>query len=338
MSNVVALKAKEKAASAMDRLLALVKEDLNGTNQLIIERMHSHVPLIPELAGYLVNAGGKRLRPVLTLASARLCGFTGQRHMGLAACVEFIHTATLLHDDVVDESAMRRGKASANEVWGNQASVLVGDFLFSRAFELMVTDGSLEVLRILSAASATIAEGEVHQLSVISDLGINEQDYLQVIAAKTAALFAAACEVGAVVAEQPAAHQAALRSYGMNLGIAFQLVDDALDYSAQQAELGKEIGDDFREGKVTLPLLLAYRRGDADERAFWERVIARGEQEDGDLEQAMQIMARHDTLAATLERAQHYVNMAKDDLALFPDGDLRQAMIDVADFCVQRGH
>ncbi len=338
MSNVVALKAKEQAASAMDRLLTLVKDDLAQTNQLIFERMQSHVPLIPELAGYLVNAGGKRLRPVLTLAAARLCGYDGARHMGLAACVEFIHTATLLHDDVVDESSMRRGEASANEVWGNQASVLVGDFLFSRSFELMVSDGSLEVLRILSAASATIAEGEVHQLSVISDLGVNEQDYLQVIAAKTAALFAAACEVGAVVAEQPAAHQAALRSYGMNLGIAFQLVDDALDYAAKQAELGKTIGDDFREGKVTLPLLLAYRRGDEQERAFWERVIARGEQSDGDLEQAMEIMQRHGTLEATLERAQHYVNMAKDDLALFPDCDLRQAMVDVADFCVQRGH
>lgn len=337
-SNVVSLKQpNQPKQSAMDQLIALVQDDLTATNQLIIDRMQSDVALIPQLAGYLVAAGGKRLRPVLTLASAQLCGYTGERHRGLASCVEFIHTATLLHDDVVDESSLRRGQASANEVWGNQASVLVGDFLFSRSFELMIEDGSLEVLRILSAASSTIAEGEVLQLSVVSDLSVSEQDYLKVIEAKTAALFAAACEVGAVVANQNEEHQAALRSYGMNLGVAFQLVDDALDYSAKQADLGKAVGDDFREGKITLPLLLAYRRGDEKERAFWARVIAELDQSEGDLDQALQLMAKHDTLTATLERAQHYVNMAKDDLAIFADSPIKTAMMDVADYCVVRG-
>src|SRR4051812_27076487 len=243
---------------ALTALTELVRGDLEACNRLIVDRVQSPVALIPQLAAHIVAAGGKRLRPLLTLAAARLCGYRGERHVALAACVEFIHTATLLHDDVVDESALRRGQASANALFGNKPSVLVGDFLFARAFQLMVRDGSLEVLAILSAAAATIAEGEVLQLVTQNDTGTTEAQYLQVIEGKTAALFAAATRIGAVVADRPAAEAEALDAYGRNLGTAFQLVDDALDYAAEQAQLGKTVGDDFREGKITLPVLLAF--------------------------------------------------------------------------------
>ena len=265
---------------SLDELQRLVNDDLRVVNELIVKHMHSPVPLIPQLAGHLVAAGGKRLRPMLTLASARMCGYRGGRHHALAACVEFIHTATLLHDDVVDESDLRRGLATANALWGNKASVLVGDFLFSRAFQLMVADGSLRVLEILSGASAVIAEGEVLQLVTSNDTDTSEQAYLDVIRCKTAALFAAACRIGAVVAERPKVEEEALDSYGLNLGIAFQLIDDVLDYSAKQAELGKTVGDDFREGKMTLPVVLAFRRGDEAERGFWRRCIEQVDQSD----------------------------------------------------------
>jgi octaprenyl-diphosphate synthase len=323
----------EDALTALARLL---REDLDDTNRVIVARMDSPVALIPQLASHLVAAGGKRLRPLLTLAAARLCGHQGRRHIGLAACVEFIHTATLLHDDVVDESELRRGQASANALFGNKPSVLVGDFLFARAFSLMVEDGSLEVLRILCDASATISEGEVLQLTIQNDLSADEATYLQVIEGKTAALFAAATEIGAVVATRPAAEQAALRSFGHNLGVAFQLVDDALDYAADQASLGKTVGDDFREGKVTLPVLLAHARGDADERVFWQRVIERREQHAGDLDHALALMARHGAIAATIARARATAAAALAALDPFPDGPIRRAMADIVHFCVDR--
>ncbi|MCW5751432.1 MAG: polyprenyl synthetase family protein [Alphaproteobacteria bacterium] len=300
--------------------------------------MTSRVELIPQLAGHLIASGGKRLRPMLTLAAARLCGYQGARHVLLAACVEFIHTATLLHDDVVDESDLRRGSATANVVWGNKASVLVGDFLFSRAFQLMVEDGSLEVLRILSGASAVIAEGEVMQLVTSNDLATSEDAYLEVISAKTAALFAAACRVGAVVAERPRVEADALESYGRNLGIAFQLVDDALDYSARQATLGKTVGDDFREGKITLPVLLAYRRGDSEERAFWRRTLEDVDQGEADLATAQRLLERHNAVRDTVERARHYGAMATDALALFGDGELKRAMLDAIEFSIERAY
>ena len=265
-----------RGEDALTALTALVQDDLEACNRLIVERMQSQVALIPQLAAHLVAAGGKRLRPLLTLAAAKLCGYQGERHVSLAACVEFIHTATLLHDDVVDESALRRGQASANALFGNKASVLVGDFLFARAFQLMVADGSLEVLRILSTAAATIAEGEVLQLMTQNDTATTEDQYLAVIEGKTAALFAAATEVGAVIADRPKAEQVALFDYGGALGIAFQLVDDALDYAADQEALGKTVGDDFREGKITLPVLLAFARGSEEERGFWRRVLEEG--------------------------------------------------------------
>lgn len=335
--NASAIRPKDTTGEdALEALTALVGADIAACNRLIVERMQSPVALIPQLAAHIVAAGGKRLRPLLTLAAARLCGHDGARHIRLAACVEFIHTATLLHDDVVDESALRRGQASANALFGNKPSVLVGDFLFSRAFQLMVEDGSLEVLAILSAASATIAEGEVLQLVIQNDTTSTEAQYLEVIEGKTAALFAAAAEVGAVVADRPAEDQAALRAYGRALGVAFQLVDDALDYSAEQAKLGKTVGDDFREGKITLPVLLAFARGSEEERAFWRRTIEQREQGEDDLERATALMRDRGALTDTIRRAEDYGAEARAALARFPDSPARQAMIGIIDFCIAR--
>jgi octaprenyl-diphosphate synthase len=321
---------------ALTRLTSLLDADLQETNRAIVARMESPVALIPQLAAHLVAAGGKRLRPLLTLASARLCGYQGDRHVQLAACVEFIHTATLLHDDVVDESILRRGLASANAVFGNKASVLVGDFLFARAFQLMVADGSLEVLRILSAAAATIAEGEVLQLTTQNDLATTEQIYFEVIRGKTAALFAAACEVGGVIAGRSPAECAALASFGMDLGMAFQLVDDALDYNADAAELGKTVGDDFREGKLTYPVLLAIASSDPQEREFWQRTVGDGEQNDDDLSVALGLIARHDAINRTLACAQVFTENANRALYVFPPSDLRDTLCDVARYTAER--
>ncbi|HYL32642.1 MAG TPA: polyprenyl synthetase family protein [Stellaceae bacterium] len=323
---------------SLDRLSALVASDLAQVNTLILARMQSPVALIPQLAGHIIAAGGKRLRPMLTLASARLCGYRGDRHIALAAAVEFIHTATLLHDDVVDASGLRRGLATANAVWGNKPSVLVGDFLFSRAFQLMVEDGSLKVLDILSRASAIIAEGEVLQLVTSNDTDATEAQYLEVINAKTAALFAAAARIGAVLGERKETEEKALEAYGRNLGIAFQLVDDMLDYSARQAELGKTVGDDFRDGKITLPVVLALKAADDGERAFWRRTLEAGEQRDGDLEHAITLMQRHGTLAATHERARLYAETARGALGIFHDSPERRALDEAIDFCLERGH
>ena len=315
---------------------------MQACNRAIVARMDSPVALIPQLAAHLVAAGGKRLRPLLTLASARLCGYCPQppaipRHVGLAACVEFIHTATLLHDDVVDDSQLRRGLASANAVFGNKASVLVGDFLFARSFQLMTEDGSLKVMAILSKAAATIAEGEVLQMATQNDLSTQTARYLEVIHGKTAALFAAACRVGAIVAARPEAEELALESFGTNLGMAFQLVDDALDYAADQAELGKTVGDDFREGKITLPVLAAYEAGDESERDFWRRTIERSEQRDKDLDHAMALIARRDGIGVTLRRATDYAHAAVAALSIFPDSRVASLMGDVALYTVSRG-
>lgn len=325
-------------AAGIEPLQRLVAEDLTRVNDVIIEKMQSPVTLIPQLAGHIVAAGGKRLRPLLTLASARLCGYEGERHVSLAACVEFIHTATLLHDDVVDESDLRRGLETANALWGNKASVLVGDFLFSRAFQLMVSDGSLKVLKILSDASCIIAEGEVHQLLTSNDTGTDETAYLEVIEAKTAALFAAACRVGAVVAERPEAEEEALERFGRGLGIAFQLVDDVLDYSAEQEALGKTIGDDFREGKITLPLVLAYRRGDESEKAFWRRCVEEMDQRPEDLRHALHLMHRHNCLGDSLARAAEYARDAREAMAIFPEGAFKHSLLDALEFSVARAY
>lgn len=338
MGIVVSLDGERERKPTLDRLASLVEEDLKAVNELIVQRMHSPVALIPQLAGHLVAAGGKRLRPMMTLASARMCGYPGRRHIALAACVEFIHTATLLHDDVVDLSELRRGLASANAVWGNKTSVLVGDFLFSRAFELMVEDGSLDVLSILSKASSVIAEGEVAQLTTANDTETSETAYLDVIRAKTAQLFAAACRIGAIIADRPRVEQEALDSYGMNLGIAYQLVDDVLDYSAKQSVLGKAIGDDFREGKITLPVVLAYRRGSAPEREFWRRTLEDLNQQEGDLQRAIELMNHYDALADTVERARHYGAIARDALGIFAETPEKEAFLDLIDFTIQRSN
>ena len=325
----------ETSQNALESLTALVADDLTQVNALILRHMQSPVALIPQLAGYILGAGGKRLRPVLTLACARLCGGDASRSPGLAASVELIHTATLLHDDVVDESDRRRGRASANAVFGNESSVLVGDFLFSRAFELMTTDGSIDVLRILSRASAIIAEGEVLQLATANDLATTEESYLKVIESKTAALFAAACEVGAYAAGQPELGQP-LSAYGRTLGLAFQIVDDVLDYVASEARLGKAIGDDFRDGKVTLPVILAYQRGNETERSFWRRCIEDQELEDADLDNAIGLLRQHEALDQSFEVARGFAAQAKSALLPLPIGPYRTALFAVADFCVDR--
>ncbi|WP_082714842.1 polyprenyl synthetase family protein [Falsirhodobacter sp. alg1] len=308
-----------------------------AVNDLIRERMASrHAPRIPEVTAHLVEAGGKRLRPMLVLAAARMCGYDGPYHVHLAATVEFIHTATLLHDDVVDESERRRGRPTANLLWDNKSSVLVGDYLFARSFQLMVEADRIDVLGVLANASATIAEGEVLQLTAAQDLSTTEDVYLQVVRGKTAALFGAATEVGGMIAGATEAQQAGLRDYGDALGIAFQIVDDLLDYGGIAETIGKNTGDDFRERKLTLPLIKALAKADAEEMAFWTRTIAMGEQQDGDLEQAQGILKRHGALVAARDDALAWVEHAKAALAPLPDHELRGMLMDVADYVVAR--
>jgi octaprenyl-diphosphate synthase len=323
---------------SLDPMMALTAGDMNAVNAVILERMQSKVALIPELAGHLIAGGGKRMRPMLTLASAALLDYPGTRHHKLAAAVEFIHTATLLHDDVVDGSGMRRGKRTANLIWGNPASVLVGDFLFSRAFELMVEDGSLKVLKILSHASAVIAEGEVDQLTAQRQIDTSEDHYLHIINAKTAALFAAACRISPVVAEAGEEAEQALESYGRNLGIAFQLVDDAIDYSSDEATMGKGRGDDFRDGKVTLPVILANARGSDEDRSFWKSAMQGDRIDDDDLAHATRLIQSTGALADTMERARLYARRAIDALAPFPAGRARSALAEAGEFTVARAY
>ncbi len=329
---------RPRRAPSLDPMMALVAADMHAVNGVILSRMQSAVPLIPELAGHLIAGGGKRMRPMLTLACARLLDYGGSRQHLLAAAVEFIHTATLLHDDVVDGSDLRRGRRTANIIWGNPASVLVGDFLFSRSFELMVEDGSLKVLRILSNASAVIAEGEVSQLTAQRQVATSEDIYLAIISAKTAALFAAACRIAAVVAERDEADELALDAFGRNLGIAFQLVDDAIDYVSDAATMGKGVGDDFRDGKVTLPVILAYARGTTAERAFWESAMLGHRSGDKDLVHATRLLEAHGAIADTLTRARHYAQRAIDALGRFPAGKARDALIEAAEFAVSRAY
>ena len=329
---------EKPGAESIDRLVALVRDDMVRVNETILSRTGSDVTMIPEVAQHLISSGGKRLRPMLTLATAILSRYAGQGHIKLAASVEFMHTATLLHDDVVDESDLRRGKPSARKVWGNEASVLVGDFLLGQAFKMMVEVGSLQCLDVLSTAAAVIAEGEVMQLAAAKNTSTTEDDYLAVIRAKTAALFAAAAEVGPILADAPEDAQKACRSYGLNLGIAFQLIDDALDYGGTSAKLGKNVGDDFREGKITLPVVLAFRRGSDEERAFWKASLEGGNADDAALAKAHELLKKHRALEDTVERARHYGAMAKDALALFPASPMREALGEVVDFCVSRAH
>ncbi|WP_314372659.1 polyprenyl synthetase family protein [Sphingomonas paucimobilis] len=327
-----------KPAPSLDTMIRLVADDMNAVNQVIIDRMRSEIPLIPQLAGHLISGGGKRMRPMLTLASAQLLGYRGTSHHVLAAAVEFIHTATLLHDDVVDGSDLRRGRRTANIIWGNPASVLVGDFLFSRSFQLMVDAGSLKVLNILSGASAVIAEGEVNQLTAVRQVGLPEERYLSIIDAKTAALFAAACRIAAVVAERPEAEELALEAYGRNLGIAFQLIDDAIDYVSDAGTMGKDAGDDFREGKMTLPVILAYARGNEEERAFWKDAVEGRRTSDEDFTRAIALVRKSRAVDDTMARARHYGGLAIEAIRGFADGPAKAAMIEAVEFAVARAY
>jgi len=324
--------------ASLTRLADLVAPDMERVNTTILARTGSDVAMIPEVANHLISSGGKRLRPMLTLAMAKLAGYTGDGHIKFAAAVEFMHTATLLHDDVVDESDMRRGKLAARMLWGNEASVLVGDFLLGQAFKMMVEVGNLHSLDILSTAAAVIAEGEVMQLGAAKNTATNEDEYMAVIRAKTAELFAAACEVGPALAVKDKAELAACRSFGMNLGIAFQLVDDALDYGGKSAKLGKNVGDDFREGKITLPVVLSFRRGTEKERTFWNRTLGSGEVRDGDLDEAMTLMVKHHAIEDTVGRARHYGAIATDALALVPSSPIKTALEEAVAFCIARAH
>ena len=334
-ADVIPLKLRASEPS-LGPIMALTAHGMNAVNAVILDRMQSEIPLIPTLAGHLIAGGGKRMRPMLTLAGAALCEYQGTRHYKLAAAVEFIHTATLLHDDVVDGSELRRGKAAANLIFGNPATVLVGDFLFTRSFELMVEDGSLKVLKILSGASSVISEGEVDQLSAQRQIETSEERYLGIIGAKTAALFAAATRIAAVVAERSEADERALEAYGRNLGVAFQLVDDAIDYDSDPGEMGKGRGDDFREGKMTLPVILAYARGDQTERAFWREAILGHRNSDDDLARAVGLIRQHDSVGATRDRARHFAQRAIDAIAGFPPSEAHSAMVEAAEFAVAR--
>jgi octaprenyl-diphosphate synthase len=320
----------------VEEISSHLQDDMNAVNAIILARMDSHVPLVNQLAGYLIAAGGKRVRPLLTLASTAIHNGNMERAHLLAACVEFIHTATLLHDDVVDESDERRGQATANEIFGNQASVLVGDFLFSRAFQMMVDDGNIDILRILSDASAIIAQGEVLQLSTANNIDTTMDEYMAVIKAKTAALFAAACEVGPVIADGHTGQAEAMAEYGMNLGIAFQIVDDVLDYSANQEKLGKTIGDDFREGKMTAPVLYAIEDADEEEKSFWARVIGDNNKNDDDLGRAIGLMQKHDTLERSMTLARDYAKKAEEALSIAPDGTLKNMLSALITFTIER--
>jgi octaprenyl-diphosphate synthase len=313
---------QDKPTPTLDALVQLTAQDMSVINDLIMDKAQSHVELIPQLAGHLINSGGKRIRPMLTVAAARMCGYKGLHHVKLAMSVEFMHTATLLHDDVVDESDMRRGKDAARVIWGNQASVLVGDYLLGQAFKMMVETGSLDCLRILSEAACIIAEGEVLQLAVSQDTATTEDSYLKVVGAKTAALFSAATRVGAVISNRPRNEQEA----------------DALDYSGSQAKLGKSVGDDFRERKITLPVILAFRRGATEERNFWKRTMEEGNQTADDLIYAQKLMDRHGALTETFDRARHYGQISKDALAIFADSEWKSSLLEAVDFCIARSH
>jgi len=328
--------ALQNAKSPIDRLLALAAADMVAIDGIILERMQNPVGMIPDLANHLVGAGGKRLRPLLTVASAHLCEYEGEHHHKLAAAVEFIHSATLLHDDVVDESSLRRGRKTANLVWGNSPSILVGDFLFARAFNLMVETQSLEALGILSNASSVIAEGEVQQLAALRNIDMTESVYMDVIGAKTAALFAAAAEVSPVIAGRPVSERHALRTYGQELGLAFQLVDDALDYGGMESALGKSVGDDFREGKVTLPVIRAYAGSGPKEKAFWQRVIKDHDQTDVDLEKAVSLLRSAGALQSTMDEATRRAGNARKALRIFPDSPWKKTLSELADFVVDR--
>uniref|UniRef100_A0A2A4Z984 Polyprenyl synthetase n=1 Tax=OCS116 cluster bacterium TaxID=2030921 RepID=A0A2A4Z984_9PROT len=335
----VILQYKKDSKPDLSLLLDLTKHDMGRVNENILSHTGSHVKTIPQVANYLIDSGGKRIRPMLMIAASQMCGYDGDHHIVISTAIEFLHTATLLHDDVVDDSDVRRGKQAARKIWGNENSVLVGDFLLARTFNMMVKTGSLECLNSLSGAAVTISEGEIMQLAAAKNTSTTEDHYLKIIHAKTAALFESACEMGAMISGASEEQRQALHAFGHNLGIAFQLVDDALDFgngSGLEAQLDKNIGDDFREQKITLPIIFAYREGDKEERKFWNRTLKDGDQQDGDLEFAIGLLAKYNTLKKTKLRAEHYASKAVQALALFPKSDIRTALEQTVAFCIAR--
>ncbi len=337
MADILPLR-RNPPTDTMARLRHQFSDEMAAVEILMRENMGSYAEMIPAIGEHIVKAGGKRLRPLLTLAGARLCDYQGAAHISLASAVEYMHTATLLHDDVVDDSDLRRGSPTARTVWGNSASVLVGDFMLGQAFRMMVSAGSLKALDILSHAASVIAEGEVMQLANLHNVNMTEDAYLRVVDAKTATLFAAAAEVGGIIADADHRTLDSIRAYGRNLGIAFQLVDDALDYSSHRDALGKNTGDDFREGKITLPVLLAVRRGSQEERIFWSRVVREPSDDPADFERALTSMKNTHAIEETRERARHYGARAVDALALFPDSELKSELLDLVQFCIARAY
>ncbi|WP_455466476.1 polyprenyl synthetase family protein [Bartonella sp. B39] len=321
---------------SLQSLINLTQHDMERVNQLILSMAKSEVEMIPEISNHLISSGGKRLRPMITLASALMFGYQDSGHIKLATAVEFMHTATLLHDDVIDESNLRRGKPTARMIWGNQASVLVGDFLLGQAFKMMVDVGSIEALSVLANAAAIIAEGEVMQLSAAKNIATSTSDYLKIINAKTAALFSAAAEVGPIIAGYREKERSALREYGSLLGLTFQLIDDALDYGGTAQHLGKNIGDDFREGKITMPVILAYTRSDAAEKAFWKQALENGNNNDEAFAHAQHLIEKYDSLTDTIEQARIYGKRATDALASINKSPARNALIETVDFCIAR--
>jgi octaprenyl-diphosphate synthase len=322
--------------SPMLKIKSLAQDDLMDMDLVIKNKLLQRAPLVRDITYHIINSGGKRLRPILSILSAKLFGYSGKRHVNLSAAIEFIHTATLLHDDVVDHSNLRRGLPTANKNWDNKSSILVGDFLFSQAFILMAEDNDLDILEILSKASATIAEGEVKQLSSISNLSLNMDEYIKIISAKTAELFAAACQVGTAVATKDEQLRVAMYNFGLNLGIAFQIMDDVLDYMATRTTLGKEIGDDFNEGKVTLPVILAYTKSNSEEKDFWLRTITKLEQNTQDFETALGIINKYEIIEECLDIAKNYTIKAKEHIAIAPENQIKSSLLEVLDFAIKR--
>tara|TARA_B100001113_G_C21100744_1_gene618624 strand:+ start:863 stop:1900 length:1038 start_codon:yes stop_codon:yes gene_type:complete len=343
MSNVIPLKKKQITFEKLiDDLTDLCQKDLISVNTIILDKLDSNVPLVQEVAKYLILSGGKRLRPLLTVSSYHMINKSINQkensinHIGLAAAVEFIHAATLLHDDVIDESKQRRGKPTANEKWKNKTSVLVGDFLFSRAFQLMTKYGNSKTLRILADTSVIISEGEVLELANDKNLEINEDIYFDVINAKTASLFSAASQVGAISAGASNTEVNALKSFGTNFGMTFQLVDDAIDYSSNNKIIGKNTGDDFKEGKITLPIILAYGRSNEKEKKFWKKTISKLEQENGDFDQALEIINKYQCIEDTITRANHFSNVAIDSIDIFNDNEYKNKLVSLVSTSISR--
>lgn len=329
---------KKAILSPLEALRYLLAEEANAVDNLILQEIESSIPTIPSIIKHLILSGGKRLRPLLTLASAMLCGYQGNKHIQLATAVEFIHTATLLHDDVIDASALRRGSPTANNVWGNKPSILVGDFLLSKAFTLMVQANSLEVMRILSETAIIITEGEILQYDHEHDLSLTEATYIRIIGAKTAQLFAAACEVSAVLACRPEKEQQALYDFGYKLGLAFQITDDILDYTAKQESLGKTIGDDFRERKITLPVLYAWQHASPEEKSFWVKTFEEGIQEETDLSHAISLIMHHNAMPACMDKARQFIDQARQALEVFPDSPVKAHLRELLQFTLERGY